>query len=134
MHVLSWYQKKTAHVNLCMAGGVAHNCSLNGKILYSGLFKNVFVHPASHDAGCALEAAFYLLQKSKPFTKSSPLQHVYLGTEVGDGDSIRNSLYSWNDFLSFEKVEKIVEQTTELLSSGAVVGWFKDVRDLVRGH
>ncbi len=43
--------------NLCMAGGVALNCVANGKILKDGLFKNIWIQPASGDAGGALGAA-----------------------------------------------------------------------------
>jgi carbamoyltransferase len=33
-----------------MAGGVALNCVANGKILKEGLFKNIWIQPASGDA------------------------------------------------------------------------------------
>jgi len=33
--------------SLCMAGGVALNCVANGKLLQTGLFKNIFVQPAA---------------------------------------------------------------------------------------
>ncbi len=36
MHFLKHFQEETGHQNLCLTGGVAHNCSLNGKILNSG--------------------------------------------------------------------------------------------------
>ncbi|MCS6819732.1 MAG: hypothetical protein NZ522_07245, partial [Chitinophagales bacterium] len=48
---------------LCMAGGVALNCVANGKLLRTGIFKNIFVQPASGDAGGALgaaQAAYYI--------------------------------------------------------------------------
>lgn len=56
-HVLSHWQRHTGQTNLCLAGGVAHNCTMNGKIAASGMFERVFVQPAAHDAGCALGAA-----------------------------------------------------------------------------
>ena len=43
--------------NLCMAGGVALNCVANGKILKEALFKNIWIQPASGDAGGSLGAA-----------------------------------------------------------------------------
>lgn len=43
--------------NLCLAGGVALNCVANGKLLQSGLFKRIWIQPASGDAGGALGAA-----------------------------------------------------------------------------
>ena len=36
-------KKKFKYNNLCLAGGVALNCSMNGKIEQSGLFKEIFV-------------------------------------------------------------------------------------------
>lgn len=57
MHVLTFWQKATDNVNLCFVGGVAQNSSLNGLILRSGIFREVFIHPASHDAGAAEGAA-----------------------------------------------------------------------------
>jgi len=47
----------TGQDNLCLAGGVALNCVGNGKILKEGIFKNIWIQPASGDAGGALGAA-----------------------------------------------------------------------------
>src|SRR5262249_40144094 len=57
-HVLSHYRLATGLRQLCLAGGVAHNSSMNGRLLRSGMFDDIFVQPASSDAGCALGAAF----------------------------------------------------------------------------
>jgi decarbamoylnovobiocin carbamoyltransferase/7-O-carbamoyltransferase len=58
LHVLTYWAKSTGLSNLAFGGGVAHNCSLNGVILRSGLFKEMFVHPASHDSGAGEGAAW----------------------------------------------------------------------------
>lgn len=50
----------TGKRNLCMAGGVALNCVANGKILAEGLFDDIWIQPASGDAGGALGAALYV--------------------------------------------------------------------------
>ena len=42
-----------------MAGGVALNCSANGKLTRSGLFDEVYVQPAAGDDGAALGAALH---------------------------------------------------------------------------
>jgi carbamoyltransferase len=47
----------TGKRNLCMAGGVALNCVANGKILREEIFDDVWIQPASGDAGGALGAA-----------------------------------------------------------------------------
>ena len=64
-HLIRYLQKETGHRKLCLAGGVAHNCTLNGKILYSALFDDVFVQPASHDGGLALGGALFAYYNGK---------------------------------------------------------------------
>lgn len=126
-HVLQYYRQETKQKNLCMAGGVAHNCTLNGKILRSGMFENVFVQPAAHDAGCALGAALYAYYNANPMAKKpSKLEHVYWGTDIGGSPSVLNQLMQWQDFIAFEKMMSVSEQTAKLLASGYVVGWIQD--------
>src|SRR5207244_2708758 len=43
--------------NLCLAGGVALNCVANGKILRDGKSDQIWIQPASGDAGGAVGAA-----------------------------------------------------------------------------
>ncbi len=45
--------------NLVLAGGVALNCVANGKLSKEKIFDNVWIQPASDDAGGALGCAFY---------------------------------------------------------------------------
>jgi carbamoyltransferase len=123
MHILKYYQKKYNHKKLCLAGGVAHNCSMNGRILYSGLFDDVFIQPASHDAGCALGAALYRYHELNPDKEFSTLKHLYWGTPIGESSSILKILENWKDFLHYEKVDNITRKTAQLLAEGAVIGW-----------
>jgi carbamoyltransferase len=123
-HVLRYNQQKTKQKNLCLAGGVVQNCTLNGKILYSGLFENIFVQPASHDAGCALGAAlsvYYSLQSE--VAKTPRMNHVYWGTHIGSAEAILSELMQWQDLIEFEKENKIVEKAADLISAGSVIGW-----------
>lgn len=50
----------TGKSRLCLAGGVALNCVANGKLLRSGLFDDLWIQPASGDAGGALGSALYV--------------------------------------------------------------------------
>lgn len=54
---------------LCMAGGVALNCSANGK-----LAEPLYVPPVPHDAGVALGAAWYVSPPTAPGAPFSPYQ------------------------------------------------------------
>lgn len=121
MHILEYYQKLTGHRRLCLSGGVAHNCSMNGKILYSGLFDEMFVQPAAHDAGNALGAAMYVAKKYKENLREIP--HFFLGTDIGDEASVKNMLDKWKGFIDYSREEDIVEKTAQLLVDGSVIGW-----------
>lgn len=123
MHILKYYQDKYNHTHLCLVGGVAHNCTMNGKILYWGLFKDVFVQPASHDAGCALGAALYRYHELNPGSSLAKLEHLYWGKPIGSNDSILDTLERWEDFVSYERSDDITGKTAQLLADGAVVGW-----------
>lgn len=124
LYVLAYYQSKTGHTNLCLAGGVAHNCSANGKIIENGLFTDVFIQPAAHDAGAVLGAALAVYNQScGENPKPAKLEHVYWGTDIGCSDDIKKTLDMWESLISYKKVNCIEEETAKLLASGKIIGW-----------
>ena len=59
-------KQETGMKNLCLSGGVALNCVANGKLLEAKIFDNIWIQPASGDAGSALGAALTVwYQKNK---------------------------------------------------------------------
>lgn len=79
----------TGENRLCLGGGVALNCVSNGKLLRSGLFKDIWIQPAAGDAGGALGAALCIWHKlSKeertPNGEKDAMQGSYLGPAFGD--------------------------------------------------
>jgi uncharacterized OB-fold protein len=52
--VLRNARKDTGLKHLCLSGGVALNCSMNGRIERERIFDEIFVQPASGDAGLAI--------------------------------------------------------------------------------
>src|SRR5688572_21813287 len=91
------------------------------------MFEDIFVQPAAHDAGCAIGAALYPFFKQQSANggngKVTQLDHVFWGTEIGNGEAVLNDLEQWRDFLEFESRDDIAEHTAELLAQGFVVGW-----------
>jgi carbamoyltransferase len=57
LQLSEWLHRETGSRNLCMAGGVALNCVMNARLRDHGPFENIWVQPASGDAGTALGAA-----------------------------------------------------------------------------
>lgn len=122
-HVLTHFQAETGARNLCLAGGVAHNCSLNGRIAYSGLFDHVWVQPAAHDAGNALGAALAVLHGEGGKPAPAAMRHVYLGSDLPDQHGVEGALRRWGGVIAFERCGDVVEETARLLAEGKVAGW-----------
>jgi carbamoyltransferase len=77
----------TGKKNLVMAGGVALNCVANGHILREGIFDDIWIQPASGDAGGALGSALYVwhqvLGKPRDMNKAKP--DFMRGSALGPG-------------------------------------------------
>ena len=122
-HMLRHWRQVTGLAHLVMAGGVAHNCTMNGRILSSGLFKSVFVQPAAHDAGCALGAANYAAHCLDPRIRIAPFHDVYWGKPLPAGQAIQARLEQWSDWLEFSRPDDLVAATADCLAAGDVFGW-----------
>ena len=59
LHVCGHFAEQTGLRRVALAGGVALNCTANGKLMRSGLFDEVYVQPVAGDDGSALGAALY---------------------------------------------------------------------------
>ncbi|WP_025038579.1 carbamoyltransferase family protein [Bradyrhizobium sp. DOA9] len=125
-HVLRYHRETTGMKRLCVAGGVAHNCTMTGKLLYSGLFDDIFVQPAAHDAGCALGAALMVSEALGLPAPRERLQHVYWGPEVGDDDAVEHELTAWSGHIDVQRSENVPSIVAEWLANGAVIGWVQD--------
>ena len=114
--------------NLCMAGGVALNCVANGKILKDGLFKNIWIQPASGDAGGALGAAqaFYYqeLDNKREFLKTDSMKGSYLGPQFTD-DEVENELKNCGANYKKVNLDQIIKETAKALSEEKAIGWFQ---------
>ena len=103
---------------LCLAGGVALNAVLNGKILAETDVEELFVQPASSDSGAALH-----LHHALPGALREPaLRDVYLGPGYND-DAIAAALAAEN--LACERVTDPAGRAAALLAEGKVIGWFQ---------
>lgn len=121
-HVLAHFQQVTGAKCLCLSGGVAHNCSMNGKLLASGRFEHIYVQPAAHDAGNALGAALSVLPIVNP-TSEPRMSHVYLGSDVGNAEDVGSALNRWLPVIHIKRLDDAPRFAAHLLAAGNVVGW-----------
>lgn len=115
--------------NLCLAGGVALNSVTNGKILASGIFENIYVFPASGDAGGAVGAACYLyFDVLKNKKQGSVMQDAFLGPEFSDLE-IREALLEagFNSAFVVKMLseDNLLKEAARLIAGDHVLGWFQ---------
>ncbi|MCM8795354.1 MAG: carbamoyltransferase [Candidatus Omnitrophica bacterium] len=121
--------KVTGLDKLCLAGGVALNCVGNGRILREGPFKEIWIQPASGDAGGALGAALlvwykYLGNKRIVDEENDKQKASFLGPAYSD-EYIEDFLKKEN--IPYKKLlySEIPEIISDLIIQGKVIGWFQ---------
>jgi len=123
-------KEKTGCNSLVMAGGVALNSVANGKLLNSGLFKDIWIQPAAGDAGGALGAAYigwhtWLGKERKVDSSPDSMKGCQLGPEFLEKD-IQKMLRKYSAISSyFEDFIQLTELIATRISEGKVVGWFQ---------
>ncbi|MBX9694975.1 MAG: carbamoyltransferase, partial [Cyanobacteria bacterium] len=111
--------------NLCLAGGVALNSTMNGKIRQFTPFKNVFIIPAANDAGLSLGAALYCNAVESPSTfVRHHLDHAYYGSHHTDPE-IEAELKDLPPSIKVSKPDNLVQETAKLLNEYNIVGWYQ---------
>jgi carbamoyltransferase len=106
---------------LCVSGGTALNCTMNGKVATSGMIPEIFVQPASSDAGTALGAALELahhLGVRADYT----MRDAYLGPSF-ENHEVEEVLRATGT--AYKVCEDPASRAAELIASGHVVGWFQ---------
>lgn len=115
---------------LVLAGGVALNCVANGKVLRSGMFKDIWIQPAAGDAGGALGAAYAVWHihegKERVLERSGDaMSGAYLGPEFSDKE-IKRAIDSFAaNACHYQEFEELAKTVAAELAEGKVIGWFQ---------
>ena len=124
MHVCEHFGKLTGLRRIALAGGVALNCTANGKLFRSRLFDEVYVQPVAGDDGVALGAALYrasLAQEIPNHRLPAPL----FGPRY-DETAIEAALHRFNDKIQWKRLDSL-EATcacaARLIADGRVIAW-----------
>jgi len=114
-------KRLTGSSNLVLAGGVALNCSTNGKLAESQIFERMFIPPAANDAGTALGAAFVCAAETR--SVGFEMVHAYWGPSYSAA-ACRQALESSG--LAYREVsdDQLLAEVVAHLAAGRIVGWF----------
>ena len=126
MHVCEHFGKETGLRRIALAGGVALNCTANGKLVRSGLFDEVYVQPVAGDDGVALGAALYrtsLVQEIPNHRFPAPL----FGPRYRQCE-IEAALHRFDGKIQWRRIDSL-EATcacaARLIADGRVIAWFR---------
>lgn len=129
LKMAQYVREITGEQYLCLSGGVALNCVANGRLLREKVFKNIYIQPASGDAGGALGAA--LLAWHKIYNKprqvdgvNDSMQGAYLGPSF-DNDEIEKYLNTHGYVGKKYNKDDWAKKIAGLISSDKVVGLFQ---------
>jgi len=127
MKIANSLRKETGIKNICMAGGVALNCVANGKLLEETFFDDMWIQPASGDAGSALGAALVCwyehFNKSRKVNPNDSMKGTYLGCNFSNGEIV-NYLKQINAPFETNPDEELFEKIALELDKGKIIGWF----------
>jgi carbamoyltransferase len=126
------YIKKVQHAieitgekNLCLAGGVALNCVANGKLRGVLPLENIFVQPASGDAGGSLGASLMRIAEEKTTINSRffNINDSFLGNSYTEND-VKKTLDENQLVYTKFNTSDLSMKCAKLLSDEKSIGWF----------
>ncbi len=120
-------QKLTGSKNLVMAGGVALNCVGNGKIIREGPFENIWIQPASGDAGGALGVAqiiwHHVLSQPRTPSPNDSQTGSYLGPKFETDQICRDLDAAGAKYHRIDDEAQLLDKVASLLVDEKVIGW-----------
>jgi len=150
-HILNYLHDQTGLTDLGLAGGVAYNSVMNGKILRHTPFRRVFVQPAAGDSGTAIGVCYQIWSQqsekgkevsaegkepdaksrtSRSFADESTFPSLpfalsaYTGPEFSN-EEIQEELQTSDLRFQIYDDDELIEQAARDIANGLVVGWFQ---------
>ncbi len=126
IHVCEHFGNETGLRRLALAGGVALNCTANGKLFRSGLFDEVYVQPVAGDDGVALGAALYRTSLTLPMPNHR-LPAPLFGPQYTAAD-IEAALHRFEGNVQWRNLgslEATCESAARLIADGRVIAWLR---------
>jgi carbamoyltransferase len=117
-------QRETGMKALCMAGGVALNSAFNGKVLPCTGFEDIYIQPASGDAGTALGVCYYIYHQLLGFPRTFVMNDAYTGPRYSN-EEIQEALHRAGLTYETPDEDTLVQRAAELVADGKVLGWFQ---------
>ena len=126
LHICGHFGSSTGLRRLAMAGGVALNCTANGRLMKSGLFDEIYVQPAAGDDGAALGAALYRASlDGGVLNRRFPVP--FLGPHHSRAE-VDAAIAQFRDRISltrFKNLDDTASAAAKLIGQGKVLAWYR---------
>jgi carbamoyltransferase len=126
LHICGQFGKRTGLRRLALAGGVALNCTANGKLLQSGLFDDIFVQPAAADDGSALgAAAFRAAQNGSIQNARIPVPFYGPAYSAAKVEEALGEFSEQIEVIRYPTLAAACAEAARLIAEGRVLGWYR---------
>jgi carbamoyltransferase len=126
LHICGHFGRKTGLRRLAMAGGVALNCTANGRLLQSGIFDEIYVQPAAGDDGTALGAALWRgAQNGGVRNYRFPVPFFGPAASPADIDKAIADTGSRIETVRHATLQDACAEAAKLIKAGRVLGWYR---------
>ena len=126
LHVCGHFGQQTKLRRVALAGGVALNCTANGRLVGSGLFDEVYVQPAAGDDGTALGAALY--RASLAGDVGNHRMPVPLLGPAYAAPCIDKAIQKFGDRIDvkvLDTLDAVCAEAARLIAESQVVAWYR---------
>jgi carbamoyltransferase len=116
-------KKLTGMRRVALAGGVALNCSANGRLARSGIFDDVYIQPMADDAGVGLGAALLAAWEAGTDLRGrAVMRHAYWGAPITAANTV--AAFESAGLAAVEMpVDKLLTTVVDVISDGGIVAW-----------
>lgn len=129
----------TGRKRLCMAGGVALNCAINGKLLSQHIVDDIFISPAPSDTGQAIGNALYGFHYLTGHMPRNEIKNSYFGRSYTEDEilmvlrkycngNVRKEIPKVS--FTYEKQASITKSVADLLAKGNLICWYQGGSEL----
>ena len=126
LHICGHFGASTGLRKIALAGGVALNCSANGKLTRSGLFDEIYVQPAAGDDGAALGAALHRASLAGEIrNKRFPVPLLGPSHPASEVDAALKAFAGTIRVTRFGSVEETCVEAARMIQQGKVIAWHR---------
>lgn len=126
-HLAHLIVERTGCPNLVLGGGSAYNCTANGRLRAEAGINDVYLFPASGDAGTSVGAALAVACPDGGRSRNEPLDHAAFGPAFDDDDVARLLRDSG---IAARRSADVCSEAAELIASDRIVAWFQGRMEL----